>query len=297
MRTTLIISCLCLIPALASAQTSPTNTLEKIRQTRQISLGIRANALPFSTLTQGEPSGYSVDLCGKVVDNLRKELKIQDLKVRYVPVTAASRIPKLTAGDIDIVCGSTVNTRSRQAQVAFSYSTFFSGEKLLVRANSGIQDYTGLGGHTVAYVKGSTAEKMFTQIRDSQLPTMKLVPYKTTQEAFHAVETGAADAMAQTDVLIEGVRLASATPKAFVLTQQAMSVEPMALMVRKDDKKLLDLVDRTLASLYSSGEINTLYAHWFDSATFKMPMSIMLRDAIAHPHHEPAVALGLGYQL
>lgn len=295
MRFAFLVSCLCLIPVFAAAQAS--DTLEKVRQTKQISLGIRINSLPLSTLTQGVPSGYSVDLCNKVLDNLRKELKVSDLKVRFVAVTAGDRIAKLKSGDIDMECGATVNTKSRQADVAFSYSTFFSGEKLLVRANSNIQDYTGLAGRTVALVQGATAEKMFTQLRDSQLPTMKLVPYKTTQEAFNALETGAADAMAQIDVLTEPLRLTSRNPNAFVFTQQAMSIEPMALMVRKDDKALLAIVDRTLAGLYSSGEINSIYEHWFNSATFKMPMSIMLRDAIAHPHREPAVALGLGYQL
>lgn len=295
MRTSILFAGLFLLPTLVFGQT--TDTLEKLRQTRQITLGVRNNAAPFSMFGQDGPTGYSVELCGRVIDNLRKELKIPDLKVTYVPVTAADRIAKLKSGAIDIECGSTVNTKSRQADVAFSYSTFFAAEKLLVRANSGIHDYTGLAGRTVALVKGATAEKMFTQLRDSQLRNMKLVPYNTTQEAFNALASGAADAVAQTDVLAEGVKLGSKNPAGYVLTQQAMSIEPMGLMVRKNDKALLSVVDRTLAGLYSSGEIRTIYDRWFNSGKFKMPMSIMLRDAIEHPHNEPAVALGLGYML
>lgn len=295
MRIALLLSCLCLMPALAFGQTA--DTLEKVRQTRQISMGVRTNSLPFSTLTQSGATGYSVDLCNKVLDVVRKELKVSDLKVRYVPVTAGDRIAKLKSGEIDIECGSTVNTKSRQVDVAFSYSTFFAGEKLLVRAGSNIQDVDALSGRTIAVVKGATAEKMFAQIRDSRFHNMKLVPYETTQDAFNAVETGKADALAQIDVLTEGVRVGSRTPDAFVLTQQALSVEPMGLMVRKNDKALLGMIDRTLSGLYSSGEINAIYDRWFNTSSFRMPMSIMLRDGIAHPNREPAVALGLGYQL
>jgi len=295
MRIALLLSCLCLMPTLVFGQS--VDTLEKIRQSKQIAIGVRTNSLPFSTLAQGNPTGYSVDLCNKVLDSVRKELKLSDLKVRYVPVTAADRIAKLKSGDIDIECGATVNTKSRQADAAFSYSTFFAGEKLLVRAGSNIQDVDALAGRTIAVVKGTTAEKMFAQIRDSRFHNLKLVPYDSLQEAFNAVEAGKADALAQTDVLTESVRVNARNPDAFVMTQQAMSVEPMGLMVRKNDKALLSMVDRTLTSLYSSGEINAIYDRWFNTANYKMPMSAMLRDGIVHPNREPAVALGLGYQL
>lgn len=295
MRIALLFSCLCLMPALAFGQS--VDTLEKIRQSKQIAIGVRINSLPFSTLAQGNPTGYSVDLCNKVLDSMRKELKLSDLKVRYVPVTAADRIAKLKSGDIDIECGATVNTKSRQADAAFSYSTFFAGEKLLVRAGSNIQDVDALAGRTIAVVKGTTAEKMFAQIRDSRFHNLKLVPYDSLQDAFSAVEAGKADALAQTDVLTESVRVNARNPDAFVMTPQAMSVEPMGLMVRKNDKALLSMVDRTLTTLYSSGEINAIYDRWFNTATYKMPMSVMLRDGILHPNREPAVALGLGYQL
>jgi glutamate/aspartate transport system substrate-binding protein len=295
MRISILFAGLCLLPTLAFGQT--TDTLEKLRQSRQIVLGVRSNAQPFSTMSSSGPVGYSVDLCGKVADSLRKELKMPDLKVRYVPVTAGDRIAKLKSGEIDIECGSSVNTKSRQADVAFSYSTFFAGEKLLVRTDSKIQDIEGLAGRAVVVLKGSTAEKMFTQIRDSQIHTMKLVSVNTMAEAFNALESRKVDAVAQVDVLAEGMRLGSSNPAGYALTEKALSVEPMGLMVRKNDKALLGVVDRTLAALYSSGEINAIYDKWFNSNAFRMPMTAMLRDSIAHPNREPAVALGLGYQM
>ena len=286
---------LCLLPALAFGQT--TDTLEKVRQSKQLLIGVRTNALPFSTLSQGTASGYSVDLCHKVLESVRKELKLPDLKPRYVPVSAADRMSKLKSGEIDIECGSTVNTKSRQNEVAFSYSTFFAGERLLVRTDSRIQDLEALPGKTVAVLKGSTAEKMFSQIRDSKYRTMKLLLVDSTLDAFNALETGKANAVAQLDILEESVRQLSRTPDAYVQTQQALSVEPMALMVRRGDKAFLQLVDRTLGDLYASGDISPIYDRWFNSGTFHIPMSQMLRDAVRHPNREPAVALGLGYEL
>lgn len=286
---------LCLVPMLAFGQTS--DTLEKVRQTKQLVVGVRTNALPFSNLAQGAASGYSVDLCHKVLDVVRKELRLPDLKVRYVGVSAADRIPRLKSGEIDIECGSTVNTKSRQKEVAFSYSTFFAGERLLVKADSGIQEVDNLAGRTVAVLKGSTAEKMFAQIRDSKFRTMNLLLVDSTLDAFNALVSGKAHAVAQLDILEESMRQVSPVPDAYVVTQKALSVEPMALMVRKDDKAFLQLVDRTLADLYASGDISAIYDRWFNSGNFRIPMSPMLRDAVRHPNRESAVALGLGYEL
>lgn len=295
MRFLPLLAGLCFLPVLAFGQTM--DTLEKVRQTKQLVIGVRANALPFSTLTQSGPSGYSVDLCNRVLDAVRKELRLPDLKAHYVAVSAADRMRRLKSGEIDIECGSTVNTKSRQQEVAFSYSVFFSGERLLVRANSNIQDIDNLAGRTVVVLKGSTAERMFAQIRDSKYRTMTLLPVDSTPDAFNALEAGKASAVAQLDILEEGARQLSRTPDAYVLTQQSLSVEPIALMVRKGDKPFLQLVDRTLGDLYANGEIAAIYDRWFNSGSYHIPMSQMLRDAVRHPNHEPAVALGLGYEL
>lgn len=295
MRKFFLLAVLSLLPLWATGQTSL--TMDKVQRSGQIVLGIRPNALPFSDLSQGVAKGYSVDLCHKVLDTLRKDLKLTDLKVRYVPVSAADRIGKLKSGEIDMECGSTVNTRSRQADVAFSYATYVAGERLLVRADSDIHEIDDLPGKSIAVLKGSTAEKMFTQIRDSKFPTLKLVKVDSTLDAFSALTAGQVVAVAQLDILEEGIRQSGHDPAAYRLVGKALSIEPMALMVRKDDPAFLKLVDGVLAGVYASGEINTIYDRWFNRTPFQIPMSRMLRDAIRHPHREPAVALGLGYQL
>lgn len=295
MRKFFLIVAFCLFPVWAAGQTS--QTLDKVQASGKIVLGIRPNALPFSDLSQGAAKGYSVDLCHKVLAELRKDLKLPDLKILYVPVSAADRIGKLKSGVIDMECGSTVNTVSRQADVAFSYTTYVAGERLLVHSSSGIQEIEDLQGKAVAVLKGSTAEKMFSQIRASKLPTLKLVRVDSTQDAFVALAAGQVTAVAQLDILEEGVRQSGHDPQSYRLTGKSLSIEPMALMIRKNDPVFLALVDRVLAGLYASGEINQIYDKWFNSSPFQIPMSRMLRDAIRHPHREPAVALGLGYEL
>lgn len=291
----LTLLCLLLLPTITYAQT--VDTLEKIRKNRVMTIGVRDNSLPFSTLSQGMASGYSVELCNKVLDAVRKELKQSDLKVRYVPVTAADRIAKIKDGQIDIECGNTVNTKSRQTDVSFSYTIFYSGERLMARKGSGVGDMDTLSGKTLAIVKGSTAEKMFTQVRDSQLSSMKLQSFASVADAFKALEANQVAAFAQLDILAEAQRLQSHTPDAYAMTGKALSIEPLALMVRKDDAAFLGLVDKTLAGLYSSGEINAIYDRWFNSGLYQIPMSKLLRDNVLRPNHEPAVALGLGYLL
>jgi len=284
-----------LLPTLAAAQT--VDTIEKLRKTKVLAIGVRDNSLPFSTLSQGMASGYTVELCNKVLEQTRKELKLPDLKIQYVPVTATNRFSKLKDGSIDLECGLTVNTRSRQTEASFSYSHFVAGERFMSRKDSAIKEVEGLAGKTVAVVKGSTAEKLFTQLRDSQLKTMKLELFESISDAFKALESGKVAAFGQLDIVLESQRLQSGTPDRFVLSEQSMSVEPMGLALRKDDTAFRTIVDKTLSNLYASGEINGIYERWFNTGALQIPMSRMLKECISRPSREPGVALGLGYSL
>lgn len=285
----------CLLPALASAQSI--DTLEKLRKTKVLAVGVRDNSLPFSTLSQGMASGYSVELCNKVLDQTRKELKIPDLKIQYFPVTASNRFSKLKDGTIDIECGLTVNTRSRQAEASFSYSHFVAGERFLSRKDSGIQEVEALAGKSVAVVKGTTAEKLFTQLRDGQIKTMKLEVFESNPDAFKALEAGKVQAFGQLDIVLESQRLQSSTPDRFVVSSKPMSVEPMGMALRKDDVAFRAIVDKTFSALYASGDINGIYERWFNTGALQIPMSRMLKECVSRPSREAGVALGLGYAL
>lgn len=273
------------------------NTLERLRKTKTLLVGVRDKSLPFSTLTQDGASGYSVDLCNRVLEQARKDLKLSDLKIQYVPVTAANRISKIKDGSIDVECGQTVNTKARAAEVDFSYTYFVAGERVLTRSDSGVQSVSQLAGKSLGVVKGSTSEIIFTQLRDTQIKTMKLEVFPSIPEAFKALESGKIAAMAQPDILLESLRVQSGNPGRYVLTPDTFSVEPMALMVRKDDAAFRALVDKAMGNVMSSGELATLYNKWFVTSTLKVPMSLMLKDCVTRPSREPGVALGVGYSL
>jgi len=284
-----------ILPALASAQAI--DTLEKFRKTKVITAGVRDNTLPFSTMGQGNPSGYAVDLCNKIAEQTRKDLKLPDLKIQYVPVTASERFAKLKDGTIDIECTLTVNTRSRQSEASFSYSHYVGGERFLTRKESNILSLDDLAGKTVAIPKGTTAEKLFTLLRDGQLRTMKLEKFNTNSEAFKALESGKVAAFAQLDIVLESQRLQSQSPDKFVLSNTSLSVEPMAMSLRKDDAPFRAIADKTLSAIYASGEITPIYDKWFNAGALRVPVSRMLRECFTRPSREPGVAIELGYSL
>ncbi|WP_157288223.1 amino acid ABC transporter substrate-binding protein [Uliginosibacterium gangwonense] len=293
-RACLVLLGLSLLPGVVSAQ--PMDTLDKLRKTKVLLVGVRDKSLPFSTLTAEGASGYSVEVCNKVAEQLRKELKLPELKNQYVTVTAANRMAKLKDGSVDIECGNTVNTKVRQAEVDFSYTFFVAGERILVRQDSGVQDLSGLAGKSLGVVKGSTAETIFNQLKN-QVKNLKLEFFTTGPEAFAALEAGKIPAMAQPDILLESMRAQSGNPNRYMLTADTFSVEPMAVMVRKGDPAFRALVDKTVAALFASGEITGIYNKWFLTNTLKVPMSLMLKDCITRPSREPGVALGVGYSL
>lgn len=281
------------LPASAIAE----DTLDKIRQTRTITLGNREAARPFSYLdADKKPVGYSVDLCLRVVETLRKELKMPDLKVKYVTLSGAERIPKLMDGTVDLECGSTTNTKARQEKVDFSYTIFVAGMKILT-ADKGVTQPASLSGRKVALSKGTTSEKLFTQMRDAELGSMQLVSYPSNAEAFKALQSGQVVAFPQDDILLMGMLASAPDAQKYSLTDSYLSIEPYAIMVRKGDEALLSAVDRTLRGLYSSGQINAIYERWFENESIKLPMSRLLRDSFSRPTKEAGFARVLGHSL
>ncbi|WP_417068732.1 amino acid ABC transporter substrate-binding protein [Niveibacterium terrae] len=281
---------LLLVPLAASAADS----LERIRATRTLLVGVREAAIPFSYLNeQKQPVGYTIDICRKVADALRRELKLSELKLSFQKVTTEDRFDKIASGAIDIECGSTTNLKSRQQKVAFSYSIFVSGTRLLVRKDSGISGLESLNGKRVGIVRGTTSEKIFSGLQASGAG-MKLQVFAGNGEAVRALDAGKVDAFAQQEVQLAGQMGRLSHPEQFAVVGAGLSVEPVGLVVRKDDKQLLALVDKALAALFASGEINAIYDRWFNTPTLKVPMSAMTRDSLMHPSHEAGVVRVLG---
>lgn len=294
----LLVSLVCVLLAFAPAPAQALNTLEKIRQTQTIAIGTREAARPFSFLDeQKQPAGYSVDICQQVVERLRKDLKLPNLKVQYVTVSGAERIPKLASGSIDMECGTTTNTKARQAQVDFSYTTFVAGMKILSRTDAGVTDAESLSTKAVALSKGTTSEKLFSQLKSNEEKGMQLEVFSNNNDAFKALAAGRVAAFPQDDVLLMGMISNLPDKSRYVLSSDYLSVEPYAIMVRKGDSEFLSMIDRTLADIYKSGEINKIYDRWFNTASMRVPMSSLLKEVITHPAKDTGFAKILGYSL
>jgi len=281
-------------PAFAQA---PADTLARIKETHSITLGVREAARPFSYLNeQKQPVGYSVDLCLAAVDEIKRTLKLPELKVNYKVVAGAERIPKLESGEIDLECGSTTNTKARQEKVAFSYTIFVAGIRVLVPKGMKVESVKDLGGLPVALSKGTTSEKLFTQLAVNEVK-MQLTTFASNGEAYQALKAGKVRAFPQDDSLLIGLAAHDNALGQLDLSSVALSVEPYAIMMRKGDAALGAIVDRTLSRLYSGGDIEAMYRKWFVTDRINIQMGRLTRDSITRPNKEAGVAMLLGYSI
>jgi len=258
---------------------------------------VREAARPFSFVNaQKQSVGYSVDLCLNAVDEIKRELKLSDIKVQYKLVTGPERIPKLLAGEIDLECGSTTNTMARQEKVDFSYTFFVAAMRVLTPKDLQVEAVKDLNGLPIALSKGTTSEKLFTQLAGGELQA-QLTTYANNGEAYKALREGKVRAFPQDDSLLLGMAASDKALDSLNLSSLALSVEPYAVMVRKGDTALLAAVDRSLARLYASGEINALYDKWFKTDALTIKMGRLTRDSFTRPNKQAGVAMLLGYSI
>ena len=257
---------------LAIALTSPVfgqelqGTLKKIKDTKSITMGYRESSYPFSFVGNDQkPAGYSVDLCMHVASGIQQQLALADLPVKWVPVTPEDRIAMVANGTIDLECGSTTNTLSRQEQVDFSYMTFVDGGSLLVNINANINRLSDIAGKRVAVIPGTTTEKVMAEAFQKANLSVQVVKVKEHADGIAALENGTADAYASDRVLLIGLAMTSKDPTKLALSDQYFSYEPYGLMLRRGDADFRLAVNRELARLYRSGEIIPVYERWFGS--------------------------------
>ena len=276
-------------PAAAAPAAASIDTLRRIRETGTILVGVRETSVPFSYLdAQKQPQGYSVDLCLRVADAVKAELKLPRLDVKFVPVTSSNRIPALLEGKIDLECGSTTNTRDRQKQVAFAYTTFVAGIKMLAKKASNVNSIEDLRGKSVVVTKGTTSEKIMKAMNDERILKMKIIESSDHGDSFKAVEDGSALAFPMDDVLLYGLISKSKKPDDFAVVGKYLSVEPYAIMMRKDEPQFEKIVNRALIDLFQSGEIRRLYAKWFNTKDLVVPLNPYLKEAFLAPNTYPA---------
>ncbi|WP_299783655.1 amino acid ABC transporter substrate-binding protein [uncultured Roseobacter sp.] len=239
-------------------------TLDKIAASGEIVIGHRESSVPFSYLDDNQdPVGYSIDLCLKVVDAVAAELG-KELTVKYVPVNPKTRIALMANGTIDLECGSTTNNLTRQQQVEYLPVTFVTGTKILTRKDSGIGSVADLDGKAVALAQGTTNERAVLAAVEAAGLDVKVLPVRDHAEGMLSLETDRVDAYATDHILLFGLISKSKTPEEFAVVGDFLSFDPYALMVRRDDSAFELIGKKALAEVFRSGEINAIYAKWFD---------------------------------
>ena len=241
-------------------------TLKKIKDTNTIRLGYREASRPFSfTGDDGKPAGYSVELCSLVAASIAKELALPNLKTTWVKVTVANRMEEIVKGTIDLECGSTTASLSRQEQVDFSLLTFIDGGSLLVTDAGGVKDVPTLGGKRVAVIPGTTTEKSLAEALKRNGVTATIVPVKDHDNGVAALDGGMADAYASDRTILVGIGRTSKNPEKLSLIDEFFSYEPYGLVLRRNDSAFRLAVNRALARVYRSGEVVPMVNKWFGS--------------------------------
>src|SRR5260221_1400889 len=242
-----------------------TGTLKNIKETGAITLGYRESSIPFSYLDDNQkPIGFAMDICYKIVDAVKKELKLDKLEVKLNPVTSSTRIPLLANGTIDLECGSTTNNAERQKQISFTTNHFLTASRFVSKKANKLDKIDDLKGKSVVSTSGTTNIKQLTEANAARNLGINIIPAKDHAEAFLMVETDRAVAFVMDDILLASHALCSKESDAYVISKDAFSKpEPYAIMLRRDDPAFKKVVDGATAALYPRGERQELYQTWF----------------------------------
>jgi glutamate/aspartate transport system substrate-binding protein len=270
-------------------------TLKNIKETGVITLGYRDSSVPFSYLDDNQkPVGFAMDICHRIVDAVKKELKLDKIEVRLNQVTSATRIPLLANGTIDLECGSTTNNAERQKLVTFTNTHFLTATRFVSKKASNIASIDGLKGKTVVSTAGTTNIKQLTEVNAARNLGITIVPAKDYAEAFLMVETDRAAALVMDDVLIASFVAGSKDPGAYAISEEAFSKpEPYGIMLRRDDPPFKKVVDAATAALYTSGEGQKIYDQWFmekippKGLNLNTPIAPALKAEFAKPSDSP----------
>ncbi len=277
MNRCVVVVLLVLSMALPAAGQELQGTLKKIKTSGTITLGYRENSAPFSFVgTDAKPTGYSIDLCTRIVTEVQQALGLSDVKIRWTPVTVADRIDAVASGRIDMECGSTTVTLSRQERVDFSQLTFVGGGGLLVGASSRIGSVSDLGDKRVAVIPGTTTEPALQAALQKRMVRAQIVTVKDHDEGRAALESGRADAYASDRIILVGLLVRSKDPEKLALAEEQFSYEPYGLMLRRGDADFRLAVNRALSRLYRSDEIARIYEKWFRLLGRPSPVLVLM---------------------
>lgn len=276
-----------------SAFAQANDTLAKVKNSGSITLGVRDSSGALSyTLGEGKFVGFHVELCQRIVANVEKAVG-KKLDVKYQSVTSQNRIPLTQNGTIDIECGSTTNNATRQKDVAFAVTTFVEEVRIAVKANSGITSIAQLDGKNVATTTGTTSVQTLRKNERANKIDFKEVYGKDHADSFLLLDSGRSDAFVMDGSILAGNIANAKNPADFKIVGEVLSVEPIAIMLRKDDPAFKKLADDTLKDLMKSGEMAKLYDKWFVQAIppknvkVGLAASESIKTAWATPNDKP----------
>ena len=279
------------LPALAQ----DAGTLKKIKDSGAVTMGVRESSGGLSfTVGDGKFAGFHVELCQRVLADIQKQLGMARLDVKYQPVTSQNRIPLMQNGTIDIECGSTTNNAARQKDVAFAVTTFVEEVRIATKANSGITSIAQLNGKNVATTTGTTSVQLLRKHERANGVDFKEVFGKDHADSFLLLESGRADAFVMDAQILAGLIAKSKTPGDYKIVGEVLNVEPINIMMRRDDQAFKKAVDESLTKLMKSGEIAKIYDKWFmqpippANVRIGLPASEATKAAWANPNDKPA---------
>jgi glutamate/aspartate transport system substrate-binding protein len=275
---------------LAAPALAQEGTLKKIKDSGSITIGHRDASIPFSYYDdKQQPVGYAMDLCHRIVDAVRAELKMPKIDIKYQLVTSANRIPLMANGTIDLECGSTTNNLDRQKQVWFTITHFVTANRYVAKKSANLRTLEDLKGKTVVSTAGTTNIKQITELNAQKNLGASILSANGHSESFLMVETGRAAAFVMDDILLYSLVATSKTPGDYAISADALSVEPYGIMVRKDDVAFKKVVDAAMVNTYKSGAINGIYSKWFlgpvppKGINLNVPMSAQFKKVVANP--------------
>ena len=279
--------------AAAGACAQSADTLAKIKSQGFITEGVRESSGLSYTLGDGKYTGFHYDVCANIIKDIQKNLNLPKLETKYQPVTSQNRIPLVQNGTVDLECGSTTNNKARANDVAFADTTYVEEVRIAVKANSGITGIKDLAGKTIATTTGTTSVQTLRKNERANGVDFKEVFGKDHADSFLLLETGRADAFVMDGSILASNIAKSKAPKDYKIVGEVLSVEPIAIMMRKDDPAFKKMVDDSIKSQIASGEMAKLYDKWFmkpippNNVVVGLELSQATKDAWANPNDRP----------
>lgn len=281
------------LAALAAVLVQPSQAgpvLDRIKASGTVVIAHRESSVPFSFVgPDGQPVGYAVDLCLKLVEAMRKALALPALAPRFLMVTPANRMAMVEEGKADLECGSTTNNAERRQKVAFTVPHYIAGARYLVRAASPIQEMRDFQGRTLVSTEGTTPLKAATRLNTEHALGMRLVTAPDHARAVDMVASGEADGFVMDDVLLYGLAAGRPDPGQFKVVGKFLTIEPLAIMLARNDAAFKRLVDDEMKRLIQTREAHSVYERWFQkpippsNRSLNLPMNYLLKDFWKYP--------------